>query len=531
MSMSMKRTHIANIISTRHKTPVRRILLILTLCVSLLFAACSSSEDSDTRSESPYYNPSASGNTDITPAETDLSQEERIELAKKILFTAYSGMENTTSSPLYNVMISDLNELAVTLALKAFQPQSLLDMLQREDIDGTLQDLMGTIGNDELFSQLEIFMSYFQKENIITMIETLINNFREIITAIKERRITDISSIINSSIELVSIINLNDLSALLDNEILADTIQESISTIINKLIFRDLNVEDLIFNIEDAIAAIRSQIVLGTMDNGLLDLFSGIILQWMVEDQNIITYDAEGVTTTITMAGLDSLMSGEGGEVTLTLSADFNADGFTLKSSPCTYTGNDDGAPDFEAVIVISVSNTHPMIDIQSVEVTAYDTLHASYPTHEVQYEDWTVSYAIDCATLLNVSLVPLVENMIQYAENYKDNRDYTVAGGFSLNGETYEITEMHFIQKEQDDGTSHLSIGGSILADFMGTGISVDVSSDMIKCTGDGLWVDSQLDVMIDQDLVNIVFDWNGSATIEGETISFWQEILNPLS
>ncbi len=520
---------------------MKRLVLILIISLSLLFAACGGNDGSNSGSGGDYdFNVSSPDSDNTVPTEktsdTNLTEEEKVQLVKDILYTAYSGIESSGNCPLHNVMVGDLNELAVTLALQTFQPRSLNEIFQNEDLMVTLEEIMGIIDNDALTSYLELIINNFRIENIMTTIEKLIDNFKAMITAIQERRFQDILPIFNSSMDLFFSIDFDALFSMLYDETLAMSIQESISTIINQVSAGNFtfNFQEPILNLENTISMIRSQMTADSVDNGLLDLLLNISAQLVAEGMNSITYTSGGVTTTLTVTGLESILSGAGTEVTMILSADFDASGFILESSSCTYTGDVDGSPDFEAVIVLGIEDTYPIVDIKSVEVTAYNTLHASYPTYDVQYKDWTISYDVvtDPDNPLNASLFPMIENLIQSTVNIKDNRNYTITGGFSLDSDTYEITEMHYVQTEQNDGTLNLSINGSMYAGLMGTEFSVVVASDTIKCSSEGLWYDSILGVTIDQDInVDVTFYLNGAATIESETISLWQEILNPLN
>jgi len=205
-------------------------------------------------------------------------------------------------------------------------------------------------------------------------------------------------------------------------------------------------------------------------------------------------WNATGFKCTVYMTGgSDWTFPTSWHEYTLTVSLDFNANGYTYRG--CKYTGTS-GVTDITATIH-GYSRTTNLLTYdydsiyRSVDITANNTFTAQYSGAAVTFNNYRIAYTVTHGSTdpssayrssgpLNVYMIPPARRMTTGEQ--VDNRDYTLGGSFKINGNTYQIgSGFRYLQQPYTytvNGVSTprvlVSINGSLAVPGMSSTVTI---------------------------------------------------------
>ena len=216
------------------------------------------------------------------------------------------------------------------------------------------------------------------------------------------------------------------------------------------------------------------------------------------------TYNTTGLRSTVYMVKGAAVNGWR--EYTLTVSLDFNANGYTYRT--CRYTGTS-GVTDVSATIK-GYSKTTSIIlftydsIFRSVNINLANTFTAQYSGAAVTFNDWNIAYTVKHGTYdplttyqtsspLNVYMIP--EERRAYTGEQVDNRDYTLGGSFTINGNTYYVTDgFRYLQQQlsyvvNSTTTTRLlvSIAGSFRVPGMSQAVTISTPYSTTNPVGTG--------------------------------------------
>ncbi|MEN6474868.1 MAG: PKD domain-containing protein [Syntrophaceae bacterium] len=278
------------------------------------------------------------------------------------------------------------------------------------------------------------------------------------------------------------------------------------------------------------------------------------------------TYNTTGLKSTVYMVK-GALVDGWR-EYTLTVSLDFNANGYTYRT--CKYTGTS-GVTDVTATIK-GYSKTTSLIFFtydsifRSVDINVANTFTAQYSGAAVTFNDWNIAYTVThgsydpsstyrSSSPLNVYMIP--EERRAYSGEQVDNRDYTLGGSFKINGNTYYVTDgFRYLQQQinyvvNSTTTTRLlvSIAGSLRVPGMSSVVTIATpysTTDPVGTktiyklgtgsTNTGIWEAGQMSVtgnLGGTTTTQTASFTSGTAAFSGGlgswTVTSWQDALAP--
>ena len=203
------------------------------------------------------------------------------------------------------------------------------------------------------------------------------------------------------------------------------------------------------------------------------------------------TYNTTGLRSTVYMVKGASVNGWR--EYTLTVSLDFNANGYTYRT--CKYTGTS-GVTDVTATIK-GYSKTTSLIlftydsIFRSVDINLANTFTAQYSGAAVTFNNWKIAYTVkhgsydpvttyQSSSPLNMYMIP--EERRVYSGEQVDDRDYTLGGSFTINGHSYYVTDgFRYLQQQlsyvvNSTTTTRLlvSIAGSLRVPGMSEAVTI---------------------------------------------------------
>ncbi len=242
------------------------------------------------------------------------------------------------------------------------------------------------------------------------------------------------------------------------------------------------------------------------------------------------------------------------------LSVDFNSTGYAWES--CQYYG-DGGGVDLTAHVTGYFKATTAGLDelyLGSVMIQAQNTLIAVYPIGEVVYNQWKIAYPVyygevdptyasgGSITPVNAKILPII---ISEPTSNADFRDYTLSGGFVLNGKAYSFSPdgIRYRQYQYDypeNGTTVsktlLSLNGKLTPPGQTDLVTVATSEDVIDPVGsntiirdtNGTWISGLMSFSGISTALQVNFSSNGSCTFSGGdqgtwSVAGWQNYLKP--
>ena len=251
-----------------------------------------------------------------------------------------------------------------------------------------------------------------------------------------------------------------------------------------------------------------------TSDPEMLNKLTAILLG---QTRTFVYSDsASGLATTLTVnPGTINLLTGVM-PFAGSLRVDVPAGGYPFNG--CIYTGAE-GSDDIlgsvtGTVDTSDIANALQSLRINTVHLTATETLSASYAdVFTVDYHAWEIAYAIDYAVNhpVNMSILPINFTGTEYTLDF---RDYTLKGGFALDGQPYTFSDgVRYLQEQWTYSEDDVLVTRTLI------GIAGDLSVPGLE----GLvTVDSAFDAVDPLDSGTIVRDatglWNaGALTIAG--------------
>ncbi len=221
-----------------------------------------------------------------------------------------------------------------------------------------------------------------------------------------------------------------------------------------------------------------------------------------------------------------------------------------IHTNNCEYSGAGkiSGTPDLEAEFDgnyiynnnVDMGVLEFKIDPKHTKINIHDTLQVSYDNFSVHYGEWDIYYDINITEHLNTYIIPVFGSiMTPQDDNPLDNRDYTLSGDFSIDGDIYKFDEgFRYVQNEDlasrlTNPKFSISIDGSLTVP--GENTSADISctqTDTIFRDENGIWTRGRMDISFgNQDVVEVDFHSNESATFNNnETQASWQTSLDPI-
>ena len=231
---------------------------------------------------------------------------------------------------------------------------------------------------------------------------------------------------------------------------------------------------------------------------------------------------------------------------TATLSLDFNNSGYYVGDSTVndrTYygsAGTNDVVADLKGYFFLDINSLSIDILFTKVDVDLNNTLTISYSDpseHDVSIDQWNVSfdikYGVDDLNTpndepLNYKIVPKILPIPDYGI---DNRDYTVNGSFTLDGEkTFTYNNMRYVQS-QTGSDLFININGLLGVSTLGGMVLVETFDDITM--EDGAWTSGSLPITGVSTSDAATFTSDGSVGFSGNlgtwSVENWQEDLNP--
>jgi hypothetical protein len=188
---------------------------------------------------------------------------------------------------------------------------------------------------------------------------------------------------------------------------------------------------------------------------------------------------------------------------------------------------------------------------VHSVMITAMNTLKAvyPYPIGEVDYNQWKIAYVAyygendpdytsGASTIpMNAYILPI---LITYPVSTLDYRDYTLSGGFTLNGNAYAFPETGIRYRQwQPESQTLLSVNGKLTIPGLTGVITVSSPEDIIDPVGSGtinrsttgIWTSGHMNLNASEVLATFIN--NGTCDFSGDlgtwSVASWQINLKP--
>jgi hypothetical protein len=241
------------------------------------------------------------------------------------------------------------------------------------------------------------------------------------------------------------------------------------------------------------------------------------------------------------------------------LSVSFSPTGYAWDS--CQYF-SDSGGIDLTASVTGYFKATSAGLDelfLSSVTIEAKNTLIALYPIGEVTYNQWKIAYQVYYGEVdptytsggstipVNAKILPI---LISEPLSKADFRDYTLSGGFVINGKAYSLSPdgIRYRQYQYDypeNGTTVsktlLSLSGKLTPPGQTDVVTISTPEDIIDPVGSntiirnisGIWISGLMNFSGISSASKVSFN-NGSCTFSGGdqgtwSVTGWQNNLKP--
>lgn len=317
--------------------------------------------------------------------------------------------------------------------------------------------------------------------------------------------------------------------------------------------------------------ALVAQLLMDTIFNNPLKLLS--IATGTSGSQDTFTDDQ----TTLIITRGDTT---EDGFIAFTadLTVNFDDSGYSFDPEtghPCTYTGTE-VTNELSATVTGYFTLTGSILDLslaldglwfKNVDIHANSGLTATYDLGTVAYDGWHIAYnayygaddplydTVGSSIPVNMDFIPA-----DYRVSATDTRDYTVGGGFTMNGLAYTFTEgFHYQQKQYDYTVDSVrktyvmtSLNGSLMAPGMNEAVTIQSVLDVKDPEGTDTIITHVYENSTMYDVwamglltisgnlagttasVDVTFDQDGNAVFSGSgfnawTVANWQETLAP--
>ncbi|GEM_PF-2020464 len=232
-----------------------------------------------------------------------------------------------------------------------------------------------------------------------------------------------------------------------------------------------------------------------------------------------------------------------------TLSINFNATAYPWNS--CIYYG-DGGGIDLTATATgyfkASLSGLDKLY-LRSVTIQARNTFRAVYPMGTVTYGTydgsfWQIAFTayygandpVDTSKdPMNVKIIPVL--ISGQASSNIDNRDYTLSGTFSLNGNTYIFTDVTYRQWHYNfdvDGNTLVAVNGTIKTPDVSRAVNVSSATNpgSIVRNISGTWMSGLMNFAESTTAIQANFisgTCNFTGTLGPWSVAGWQDSLEP--
>lgn len=295
------------------------------------------------------------------------------------------------------------------------------------------------------------------------------------------------------------------------------------------------------------LGGIAGKFVLDTINNDS-DKTSKLIRIVVLGSTETFTYTtASGVVSSLALdPGSDV---GEYISFTATLSINFNATAYPWNS--CNYYG-DGGDIDLVATATgyfkASTSGLEELY-LRSVTIQARNTFRAVYPMGTVTYGTydgsfWQIAFTayygandpVDTSKdPMNVKIIPVL--ISGQASSNIDNRDYTLSGTFSLNGNTYIFTDVTYRQWHYNfdvDGNTLVAVNGTIKTPDVSRAVNVSNATNpgSIVRNISGTWMSGLMNFAESTTAIQANFisgTCNFTGTLGPWSVAGWQDSLEP--
>lgn len=261
---------------------------------------------------------------------------------------------------------------------------------------------------------------------------------------------------------------------------------------------------------------------------------------------------------------------------TAVLTVDFDGTGYSFDSGagyPCSYTGTsrtDEIVATVTGYFKVTWSGLVPSLDglwFKDIDISANSGLTSTYAFGTAAYTDWHIAYTAYYGTTDPLyhtvgSSIPVNMDFLpaEYRVSSADMRDYTLGGGFTMNGLAYAFTDgFHYQQKQYDYIVDSVrktfvmtALNGSLMVPGMSTPVTIKSTLDvtdpigtdtivthvyenstlydvwtmgLLNISGSLAGTSASVDVTFDQGKAT----FSSSAFDEDWTVDDWQEALAP--
>lgn len=263
---------------------------------------------------------------------------------------------------------------------------------------------------------------------------------------------------------------------------------------------------EVLYNVMvDDINSLATQMVESTIANDPSWLPTTLYNYYWWGSSPTFVWNATGFRSTVTLNRGPSVSGSSWDECTFNLSIDFNANGYAYRT--CRYTGTS-GTPDVTATIkgyfrvtdILFFSSYETIF--RSVDIQVSNALRAQYAGAAVTYNQWRIAYTVGHGSSdpissyrqsgpVNVYMIPAARRASSGEQ--VDNRDYTLGGGFTINGNAYQFgTGFHYVQQPFTYLVNNVStprvlvgINGSLAVPGMTNPVSIQTPFDTVDPVG----------------------------------------------